>query len=67
MISFLPHPPAPSPQGEGEINAIYGVIHPSPSGEGLGVRWLREWEKIWLKIFIEGIEDMAFKTKFSIH
>ncbi len=33
-VTCNPHPPTPSPAGEGEQNLFF----PSPAGEGLGVR-----------------------------
>ncbi len=39
---IAPHPPTPSPAGEGEKNP-YFVLFPSPAGEGLGVRALENF------------------------
>jgi hypothetical protein len=39
-VTWNPHPPTPSPAGEGEQNPYYFLV-PSPTGEGLGVRALQ--------------------------
>jgi hypothetical protein len=38
-VTWKPHPPAPSPAGEGEQKPNI-ILFPSPAGEGLGVRAL---------------------------